>query len=352
MEDVPRIIDAALERLRRRGAALPRARATASRSIGQDDIPFFKKQTRTILGNNQKIDPIRILDYIEQGGYAALEKVLARTDPELDHRGGQEVGPPRPGRRRLPHRQEVGAGPEAPATDHGKKYIVCNADEGDPGAYMDRSLLEGNPHAIIEGMIIAGDRHRRHARASSTSAASIPWRSSTRMIALRQARDLGLLGENILGTGIDFDIDIVRGAGAFVCGEETALIQSIEGMHGRTAPAAAVSRSSRGIHGKPDLHQQRRDPGQHPGHHQPAAAEAYAKIGIPGNTGTKIFSLVGKIKNTGLVEVPLGITISEVVYDIGGGPVGKAKIKAVQTGGPPAAASRPACSTCPSTTTA
>jgi NADH-quinone oxidoreductase subunit F len=212
-----------------------------------------------------------------------------------------------------------------------QKYIVCNADEGDPGAYMDRSLLEGNPHAIIEGLLIGGVAIGA-TRGLIYVRSEYPLAIKHATIAIRQARDMGLLGKNILGTGIDFDIEIVRGAGAFVCGEETALIRSVEGFVGepRQRPPYPIEK---GIGGHPTCINNVETLANIPVILD-RGADAYAKVGVPGNTGTKIFSLVGKIKNTGLVEVPLGIKVSEVVYDIGGGPSGKAKIKAVQTGGP------------------
>ena len=212
-----------------------------------------------------------------------------------------------------------------------QKYVVCNCDEGDPGAFMDRSLLEGNPHTIIEGMLIAG------IAIGATQGfiyvrSEYPLAIKHSLIALQQSRDQGTLGKNILGTGIDFNIDIIRGAGAFVCGEETALIKSIEGFMGepRQRPPYPIEK---GIGGHPTCINNVETLANIPVIITRGAKE-YAKVGVPGNTGTKIFSLVGKIKNTGLVEVPLGTKISDVVYDIGGGPVGKAKIKAVQTGGP------------------
>ena len=329
MEDVPRVIQAAIG-----GYVDEDLIYKDSKELrpchSQTDIDFFKKQTRTILGTNEKLDPIRIIDYIEQDGYAAAQKVLANPDPEwlvnevkasgLRGRGG--AGFPTGKKWEL-----------ARAQGNGKrqKYIVCNADEGDPGAYMDRSLLEGNPHAIIEGMLIAG------IAIGATEGivyvrSEYPLAIKHTLIAIRQARDLGLLGKNILGTGIDFDIDIVRGAGAFVCGEETALIKSIEGFMGepRQRPPYPIAK---GINGNPTCINNVETLANIPVIIKRGAKE-YAKVGTPGNTGTKIFSLVGKIRNTGLVEVPLGMKLSEVVYEIGGGPVGKAKIKAVQTGGP------------------
>jgi len=328
-KDVPRVVEAAVGGFVDEGLIYKDPREQKSYPC-QGDIPFFKKQTRTILGENQRLDPIRILNYIEQGGYTAAEKVLTNPDPEwiiseikksgLRGRGGAGF----PTGKKWELARASGNGQE-------QKYVVCNADEGDPGAYMDRGVLEGNPHAIIEGMLIAG------IAIGATQGiiyvrGEYPLAIKHTLIALRQARDGGLLGQNILGTGIDFDINIVRGAGAFVCGEETALISSVEGRMGepRQRPPYPIEK---GLWGHPTCINNVEtlanihviiDRG----------GEEYAKVGVPGNTGTKIFSLVGKIKNTGLVEVPLGTKISEVVYDIGGGPVGKAKIKAVQTGGP------------------
>ena len=329
MEDVPPAIEAAMGGYVEE-ALVYRDPRDGKAYANQDDIPFFRKQTRHILGDNEKLDPIRILGYIEQGGYSALQKVLQKNDPEWIVREIKDSG----------LRGRGGAGfptgikwERARASGNGTeiKYIVCNADEGDPGAYMDRSLLEGNPHAIIEGMIIAG-------LAIGASKGIIyvrgeyPLAVKHALIALEQVRGLGLLGEDVLNTGTNFDIEVVRGAGAFVCGEETALIKSVEGLMGepRQRPPYPIER---GIYGYPTCINNVETLANIPFIINRGGGE-YAKIGIPGNTGTKIFSLVGKIKNTGLVEVPLGIKIQEVVYDIGGGPVSTAKIKAVQTGGP------------------
>ncbi len=329
MEDVPRVIEAAVGEFVDE-SLIYRDPHDKKQYHNQDDIPFFKKQKRMILGNNQKLDPIRMVNYIEMGGYAATEKVLSNIDPEwiigevkksgLRGRGG--AGFPTGRKWELARASGNGRVP---------KTIVCNADEGDPGAYMDRSLLEGNPHAIIEGLLIGG------IAIGATQGiiyvrSEYPIAIKHTIIALRQARDLGLLGKNILGTGIDFDIKIVRGAGAFVCGEETALIRSVEGFTGepRQRPPYPIEK---GIGGHPTCINNVETLANIPVIIE-RGGDAYARIGVPGNTGTKIFSLVGKIANTGLVEVPLGIKISEVVYDIGGGPSGRTKIKAVQTGGP------------------
>jgi NADH-quinone oxidoreductase subunit F len=302
---------------------------TGERFYHQNDIPFFKKQQRTIFGKNQRLDPIRIYDYIARDGYRGLERALSTMTPEevvsavkdsgLRGRGG--AGFPTGVKWQLLAEQPSGEG----------KYLVCNADEGDPGAYMDRSLLEGSPHSVIEGMIIGA-----YGTGASEGIVYVrneyPLAIKHLVIALRQAREVGLLGESILGTGLCFDIQIVRGAGAFVCGEETALIRSVEGRMGepRQRPPFPVER---GIRGRPTAINNVETWCNIPIIME-RGASAFATIGTPGNSGTKIFSLVGKIKNTGLVEVPMGISIKEIVYDIGGGPADGSPIKAVQTGGP------------------
>ena len=295
----------------------------------QDEIPFFKKQLRTIMGRNEKVDPIRIHDYIGNGGYLPLAKALSRRDPKfvleeiiasgLRGRGG--AGFPTGQKWKL----------FAAQRNSGAKYIICNADEGDPGAYMDRSVLEGNPHSILEGMLIG-------AYATGASEGIIYIRTEYPLAiqhlntALSQARELGVLGENILGTGFSFDIGIVKGAGAFVCGEETALIASIEGRMGepRQRPPFPIAK---GLNGKPTMINNVETWANIPVIID-AGARAFAAIGTEKSSGTKIFSLVGKIRNTGLVEIPMGMTINEVVRNIGGGSARKGKIKAIQTGGP------------------
>jgi NADH-quinone oxidoreductase subunit F len=329
MEDVPRVIEAAVGNYIAEDLIYKEPREQ-KRYYSQNDIPFFKKQTRIVLGNNEKLDPIRMLDYIEQGGYGALEKALRKNDPQWLIKEVKESGIRGRGGAGFPtgKKWEFAHASGKPGET---KYIVCNADEGDPGAYMDRSLLEGNPHAIIEGMLLAGMAIGAN-QGIVYVRSEYPLAIKHTLIALRQARDFGILGDNILGTGINFDIEIVRGAGAFVCGEETALIKSVEGFMGepRQRPPYPIEK---GIGGHPTCINNVETLANIPVIIERGGKE-YAKIGIPNNTGTKIFSLVGKIKNTGLVEVPLGIRIRDVVYDIGGGPVGKAKIKAVQTGGP------------------
>jgi len=329
MEDVPRVIEAAVGNYVVESLLYKEPREQKVYDC-QNDIPFFKKQTRTVLGNNEKIDPIRMLDYIEQNGYAALEKALLKQNPEWIISEVQQSGLRGRGGAGFPTGKKWELA-RASGKPNEQKYIVCNADEGDPGAYMDRSLLEGNPHAIIEGIMIAGMAIGA-TKGIVYVRSEYPLAIKHTLIALSQVRDLGLLGNNILNTGFDFDIEIVRGAGAFVCGEETALIKSIQGLMGepRQRPPYPIEK---GIDNHPTCINNVETLANIPVIIDRGGKE-YAQIGIPGNTGTKIFSLVGKIKNTGLVEVPLGIKIKEVVYDIGGGAVGKAKIKAVQTGGP------------------
>lgn len=301
---------------------------TGEKAIREADIPFYKKQKRLVLGDNPLVDPTDIFDYLSIGGYSSLIKVLSSFKSEevietikksgLRGRGG--AGFPTGKKWEFARAQKSDV-----------KYIICNADEGDPGAYMDRSLLEGNPHRVIEGMIIG-------AYAIGATEGYIYVRDEYPLavqhvsIAIDQARQLGLLGKNILGTGFSFDLHIAKGAGAFVCGEETALIASIEGRVGeprQRPPFPAV----KGLWGKPTVINNVETWGNVPIIIE-KGADWYASIGTNGSKGTKIFSLVGKINNTGLVEVPMGITLREIIFDIGGGiPAGR-KFKAVQTGGP------------------
>jgi len=328
IDDVAPIIDAAIQ-----GDAIEKLlyKENGSDKICRTvhDIPYFRNQNRILLENNQKLDPIRIFNYLGIGGYAAFEKVISNPDPDWIIQEVIDSG----------LRGRGGAGfvtgikwkIAKNSIDAPDKFIVCNADEGDPGAYMDRNLLEGNPHSIIEGMIIAGIATGAN-KGYIYVRTEYPLAIKHASIALRQAYDLGILGKNILESKIDFDIEIIRGAGAFVCGEETALIQSIEGKmgHPKQRPPYPVNK---GIQGKPTCINNVETLANIP-IIITQGGKQYAKVGAPGNTGTKIFSLVGHIQNTGLVEVPLGTTISKVVYDIGGGSWGNTKIKAIQTGGP------------------
>jgi NADH-quinone oxidoreductase subunit F len=292
------------------------------------EIGFYKKQMRNVLGDNEHIDPLKIDDYFSVGGYSALAKVLEGMAPEdvieeiknsgLRGRGG--AGFPT-GTKWALSRKSKGD----------KKYIICNADEGDPGAYMDRSLMEGNPHRVLEGMIIG-------AYAIGADEGYIYIRDEYPVAlkhitkAIQDAEKFGLLGDNILGSGFKFKVNIYRGAGAFVCGEETAMIESIEGGVGEPRQRPPFP-SVKGLWKKPTNINNVETWGNIPIIIN-KGADWYAKIGTANSKGTKIFSLVGKINNTGLVEVPMGITLQEVIYDVGGGIPGDKKFKAVQTGGP------------------
>jgi len=328
MEHLPRVMEAAMNGDVVRDF-LFRHPATGEQIEKMSEIPFFREQRRTILSRNEKVDPIRVSDYIESGGYLPLANVLERADAAwtisevkvsgLRGRGG--AGFPTGRKWEMLSQQRDGSG----------KILVCNADEGDPGAYMDRSVLEGNPHSVIEGMLIGA-----FATGATEGVVYVrneyPLAIKHLIIALRQAKELGLLGTQILGTSFSFDISLVRGAGAFVCGEETALIRSVEGKMGepRQRPPYPVQR---GIDRKPTAINNVETWANVPVIFT-VGGEEFSRVGATRNSGTKIFSLVGKVKDTGLIEVPMGVTINHIVNDIGGGPAGRGRIKAVQTGGP------------------
>ncbi len=290
------------------------------------EIPFYKKQMRILSGKNPLIDPVNIEDYIAQGGYKAMAKALCKK-PEgiieeiisagLRGRGGAGFST---GRKWEITRSQKGD----------IKYLICNADEGDPGAYMDRSLLEGNPNLIIEGMIIAA-----YAIGANESWVYVrneyPLAVENVTAAIKQARELGLLGEDILGSGFDLNIKIAKGAGAFVCGEETALITSIEGKRGIPKQRPPFP-AQYGLFGKPTNINNVETLANIPVIID-KGADWFAGIGTKTSKGTKIFSLVGNVRNTGLVEVPMGITLREVIFDIGGA-LNSETVKAVQIGGP------------------
>ncbi len=301
---------------------------TGERFTHLNEIPFFKKQQRLLLANNLQVDPTSIDDYLAANGYSALSKVLQEKTSDEVINAIKESGLRGRGGAGFP----TGRKWELCRKARGDiKYVICNADEGDPGAYMDRSLLEGNPHSVIEGMIIGG-------YAIGAGEGFIYVRDEYPLAvrhcksAIEKAREYGFLGNDILGSGFSFDIKISMGAGAFVCGEETALIASIQGGRGipRQRPPFPAKR---GLWDRPTNINNVETWANVP-LIMAKGASWYSKIGTEKSKGTKIFSLVGKINNTGLVEVPLGMTLREIVYDIGGGiPNGK-RFKAVQTGGP------------------
>ena len=303
-------------------------RKTGEKVYDIDKIGFYEKQQRIALRNCGRINPENIYEYIGIDGYEALYHVLTEKTPQevidivkasgLRGRGGAG----------FPTGMKWQFEKDQPGDE---KYVICNADEGDPGAFMDRSILEGDPHAILEGMAIMAYAVGAH-QGYVYIRAEYPIAVNRLRIAIREAKELGLLGDNIFGTGFNFDIEIRLGAGAFVCGEETALIASIMGKRGMPSPKPPFPAVS-GVWQKPtsinnvetiaNITQIILN-----------GPEWYAAMGMGKSTGTKVFALGGKINNTGLVEIPMGTTLREIIYDIGGGcPEGK-KFKAVQTGGP------------------
>ena len=294
----------------------------------EGEVPFYKQQMRLILGNNSKIDPHSIEDYIAIGGYSAIAKVLGGMQPmdvvdEIKNSGirGRGGGGFPTGRKWESTRNAEGD----------IKYVICNADEGDPGAFMDRSILEGNPHSVLEGMIIGA-----YAIGSNEGYVYVrneyPLALKNINLAIKQAREAGLLGDNILGSGFNFDLKVNRGGGAFVCGESTALIASLEGKPGEPR-AKYIHTSDKGLWDRPSNLNNVETWANIPLIIN-NGADWYSAIGTESSKGTKVFSLVGKINNTGLVEVPMGMTLREIIFDIGGGIPGGKAFKAVQTGGP------------------
>jgi len=302
--------------------------ASGKRIERAEEIPFYKHQDRVLLQYNVRIDASSILEYIAEGGYSALAKALSGMTPEavlnevktanLRGRGGGGFA--------------AGRKWETTRKAHGEpKYVIVNCDEGDPGAFMDGALLEGNPHSVLEGLILG-------AYAIGATEGFIYVRQEYPMalkhaqVALQQARDYGLLGANILGSSFSFDVTIHRGAGAFVSGESSALMSAIEGHVGEPRPKY-IHTSEKGIWGKPSCLNNVETWANVP-HIVNRGAEWFRGMGTEGSKGTKIFSLVGKVRNTGLVEVPMGITLRDIIFKIGGGVQKGKKFKAVQTGGP------------------
>ena len=300
----------------------------AKKLVAEANIPFYQKQYRIVLRNCGVIDPEKVEDYIARDGYKAIEKVLFEMTPEqvveemlksgLCGRGG--AGFPTGMKWKFAQQQPKG-----------QKYMVCNADEGDPGAYMDRSTLEGDPHSVLEAMIIAG-----YAIGATKGfvyiRAEYPLAIHRLQLAIRQATELGLLGKDILGSGFDFEIELRFGAGAFVCGEETALLQSIEGNRGMPRPRPPFP-AVKGLWDRPTVINNVETLANIPVIIN-KGGEWFSKIGTATTKGTKVFALTGKVNNSGLIEVPMGTTLREIIYDIGGGIKDGRGFKAVQTGGP------------------
>ena len=327
-EDVEEIVstsiegDGVVERLTWRDPS------TNKRVSLESEIDFYANQRRIVFAKSGRIDPASIDDYIATGGYSALSKVLTSMTPEevidevekagLRGRGGGGF----PAARKWRSCRKAEGYP---------KYVLCNGDEGDPGAFMDRSIMEGNPHSVLEGMAIGAyaigsDRGYIYVRLE------YPLAVENLRIAIRQAEERGLLGENILSTGFSFTVRVSRGAGAFVCGESTALMASIEGFSGEPR-AKHIHTSEKGLFAKPTNLNNVETWANVPVIIS-EGAEWFSSIGSENSKGTKVFSVVGKVKSTGLVEVPMGTTLREIIYEIGGGIAGDRKFKAVQTGGP------------------
>ena len=331
VEDVPEIVSETLVSGKILEHLLFKDPQSGARIQHEPALPFYQKQERLVLELNGQIDPTSLDDYLARGGYRALGEVLSEKTPEEVISEIKKAGLRGRGGAGFPTGKKWEICRENVLKNGDDGYIICNADEGDPGAFMDRSILEGNPHQILEGMLI-GAYAIGCSKGYIYLRAEYPLAIENMQIALQQAAEKGLLGENILGTGFDFEIKIRLGAGAFVCGEETSLMASIEGRTGEPRPRPPYP-AQKGLWGKPTNINNVETWANVPVILR-KGAEVYASLGTETSKGTKIFSLVGKINNTGLVEVPMGITLREIIFDIGGGiPNGKA-FKAVQLGGP------------------
>ena len=327
-EDVPEIISETIKNKKVIDRLLFDDPATNEKIINESRIPFYENQQRIVFGSNSSVDPKDIDDYLAIGGYSALSKALSQMSPEavleevkksnLRGRGG---GGFPAGRKWEGSRND----PEP------VKYVIVNADEGDPGAYMDRSLLEGNPHSILEGLTLGAFAIGSH-EGYVYVRQEYPLAVENLTTAIQKAEEYGFLGENILGSGFDFVVKVHKGAGAFVCGESTALMTAIEGRVGEPRPKYIRS-NIKGLWEKPSVLNNVETWANVPLIIN-KGADWFTEIGTEGSKGTKIFSLVGKIVNTGLVEVPMGTSLRDIIFKIGGGIPGGRKFKAVQTGGP------------------
>ena len=327
-EDVPEIVSQTIKEKKVVDRLLYEDPVTGEKAIHESDISFYKNQERNVICNNIKIDSRSIDDYLALDGYSALSKALSRMTDEqvleevkksnLRGRGGAgfPAGRKWEGSRNAPEKI---------------KYVIVNADEGDPGAFMDRALLEGNPHSILEGLIIGAYAIGSH-EGYIYVRQEYPLAVENITLAIQQAEEYGLLGKNILGSGFDFIVKVHQGAGAFVCGESTALMTALEGRVGEPRPKYIRS-NIKGLWERPSVLNNVETWANVPLIIN-KGADWFTQIGTEGSKGTKIFSLVGKITNTGLVEVPMGITLRDIIYKIGGGIPGGKKFKAVQTGGP------------------
>jgi NADH:ubiquinone oxidoreductase subunit F (NADH-binding)/(2Fe-2S) ferredoxin/NAD-dependent dihydropyrimidine dehydrogenase PreA subunit len=327
-EDVPEIVSQTIKEKKVVDRLVYADPTTGEKATLESDIPFYKNQVRNIIGSNIKIDPKSIEDYLAIGGYSALAKVLSRMSAEevleevkksnLRGRGGGG----------FPTGRKWEESRNAPDET---KYVIVNADEGDPGAFMDRALLEGNPHSILEGLTIGAYAIGSH-EGFIYVRQEYPIAVENVMIAIKQAEEYGFLGRDILGSGFDFTVKVHQGAGAFVCGESSALMTALEGRAGEPRPKY-IHTAVKGVWDRPSVLNNVETWANVPLIIN-NGADWFTQFGTERSKGTKIFSLVGKINNTGLVEVPMGITLRDIIYRIGGGIPGGKKFKAVQTGGP------------------
>ena len=328
VEDVPEIVEEHLLKGRMVKRLLYSETVTPTEIKGLHDTAFYKKQKRVALANCGVINPEDINEYIAYDGYQALAKCLTELTPEQVVQIVKDSGLRGRGGGGFPTGLKWSF---TAANQADQKYVVCNADEGDPGAFMDRSVLEGDPHCLIEAMTICG-----YATGATEGyvyvRAEYPIAVARLQIAINQAKEMGLLGKDIFGSGFDFDLHIKLGAGAFVCGEETALMTSIEGNRGEPRPRPPYP-AVKGLFGKPTTENNVETFANIPAIIR-NGGEWFASMGTEKSKGTKVFALGGKIANTGLVEIPMGTTLRDIIYEIGGGIPGGKKFKAAQTGGP------------------
>jgi NADH:ubiquinone oxidoreductase subunit F (NADH-binding)/(2Fe-2S) ferredoxin len=327
-EDAKEIISEQVVKGREVKRLLYKKDAKAAETVKIEDIEFYQKQFRVVLRNCGVINPENIDEYIARDGYKGLERALFQMKPDDVVNELKTSGLRGRGGAGFPTWMKWDLTKKAPGD---MKYVVCNADEGDPGAYMNRSTIEGDPHSLIEAMTICG--YTIGAKQGYIYIrAEYPLAIERLKIAIKQAKEYGLLGQNILGSGVDFDLEIRLGAGAFVCGEETALLQSLEGKRGMPMPKPPFPATC-GLWKKPTVINNV-ETYVNVAVIMTKGAEWYAKIGTEKSKGTKTFALTGKIANSGLVEVPMGTTLREIIFNIGGGIRGGKKFKGVQTGGP------------------
>lgn len=328
-EDMPDVARSLLPRGKPLKRLLYHDPSTGKTVLHYHDIPFYKKQERTILRHCGSIDPEEIDDYRQVGGYMALQKVIAGMSPDEVIAEVKSSGLRGLGGAGFPTGRKWESCRNAPGE---RKYVVCNADEGDPGAFQDRSVMEGNPHSVIEGMIIAAYAIGAQ-RGFIYVRAEYPLAVSRLQIAIEQARQEGILGEDILESDFSFDLEIFQGAGAFVCGESTALVRSIEGKRGMPKVMPRPRTTEEGLWNRPTLLNNVKTFANIPLIIM-NGPEWFSNRGTERSKGTAVFSLTGKVMNCGLIEVPMGATLRHIIYDIGGGVAEGKSLKAIQTGGP------------------